>query len=63
MQLSNEQILSFIECWKEDFGEVLTPDQARVEAMCLLDFFEQFAEGLTRIRESAKEMPSATPIT
>ena len=63
MQLSNEQILSFIECWKKDFGEVLTPDQARVEAMRLLDFFEQFAEGLTRIRQRANKMPSATPIT
>ena len=48
MQLSDEQVRSFIECWKKDFGEVLTPDQARVEAMRLLDFFAALAEMLRR---------------
>jgi len=63
MQLSNEQIQSFIECWKQDFGEILTPEEARVEATRLLDFFQKFAEGLTRIRQRATEPPSSPPIT
>lgn len=60
MQLRNVQILSFIECWKKDFGEILTPEEARVEATRLLDFFQKFAEGLTRIRQRAKD-PAAPP--
>jgi len=56
MQLSNEQILSFIECWEKDFGEVLAPDQARVEAMRLLDFFAALAETLRRPRQKASQL-------
>ena len=52
MQLSDEQIESFIECWKKDFGEVLTPDQARVEAVRLLDFFVALDEMLRHPRQS-----------
>ena len=63
MHLSDEQIQSFIECWKKDFNEVLTLDQARAEAMRLLDFFGQFAEGLTRIQKRAKEAQTTSPIT
>ncbi|MHB0978141.1 MAG: hypothetical protein ACYC1K_01925 [Minisyncoccota bacterium] len=48
MQLSNEQIQAFIECWRKDFGEVLTPEQARVEALRLLEFFAVLAEILRR---------------
>ena len=48
MQLSNEQIQAFIECWRKDFGEVLTPEQARVEALRLLEFFAVLAEMLRR---------------
>ena len=54
MQLSDEHIQSFITCWTKDFGEVLTPEQTRIEATRLVDFFEQFAEGLTRIRRHAR---------
>ncbi|MGH7593132.1 MAG: hypothetical protein ACRELE_04695 [Gemmatimonadales bacterium] len=60
MKLSDEHIQSFITCWTKDFGVVLTPEEAQIEAMRLLDFFGQFAEGLTRIRRPAqadKETP------
>lgn len=60
MQLSDKHIHSFIECWKQDFGEILTPEEARVEATRLLAFFHKFAEGLTRIRQRTKE-PAALP--
>jgi hypothetical protein len=43
MKLSEEQIRSFIECWKTDFGDTLTPEQAEVEAMRLLEFFAAIA--------------------
>lgn len=61
MQLSGKHIQSFIECWKQDFGEILTPEEARVEATRLLDFFQKFAEGLTRIRQRAKEPAAPHP--
>ena len=61
MQLSDEQIESFIECWKKDFGEVLTPDQARVEAVRLLDFFAALAEMLRHPRQSPA--PSEETVT
>ena len=53
MQLSDEQIGEFIEAWKADFGETLSIEEARAEALRLLDFFGQFAEGLARIRQRA----------
>lgn len=55
MQLSDEQILSFIDCWKKDFGEALTPEQARVGAMRLLDFFAALAEMLRCPRQKSSE--------
>ena len=61
MQLSDEQIQSFIECWKKDFGEVLTPDQARVEAVRLLDFFAALDEMLRHPRQSPA--PSEETVT
>jgi hypothetical protein len=50
MELSDEHIQSFIECWRRDFDEVLTPDQARIEAMRLLDFFAALGEMLRGAR-------------
>ena len=47
MQLSDEQIRDFATCWKRDFGEDLSPDRAREEAMRLLDFFVTLAEVFT----------------
>jgi hypothetical protein len=61
MKLSDEHIQSFIRCWTKAFGEVLTPDQARVEATRLVDFFGQFAEGLTRIRRRARTDADISP--
>lgn len=52
MKLSDEQIRRFIECWKEDFGEELTMEDAGVEAMRLLDFFAALAELLRRPRRA-----------
>lgn len=61
MQLSDEHIQSFITCWTKDFGEVLTPEEARVEATRLVEFFGQFAEGLTRIRWRARTDTNTPP--
>ena len=55
MQLSDKQIRDFIRCWKQDFGEVLSPERARTEAMRLLDFFAALAEMLRRPRRSRNE--------
>lgn len=55
MTLSEEQVQSFIECWEKDFGEVLAPEEARSEATRVVEFLEQFAEGLTRIRRRKQE--------
>ena len=63
MQLSHKHIQSFIESWKQDFGEILAPEAARSEATRLLDFFEKFAEGLTRIRRRVQEPPAPPPTT
>ena len=63
MQLSDQQVQSFIECWQKDFGEVLTPEEARAEAMRLLDFFVIFAEGLTPIQRRGQEDASAHSTT
>lgn len=62
MQLSDEQINTFIEAWKMDFGEILTFEDARAEASRLLEFFGQFSEGLARIRHRARETPAANNI-
>lgn len=48
MKLSEEQIQSFIECWREDFGETLTRELATIEATRLLDFFAAMADLLHR---------------
>lgn len=63
MTLSDQQVQDFIECWRKDFREVLTPAEARAEAMRLLDFFETFAEGLTRLRWEAQRDASAPSTT
>ena len=63
MQLSDKQMQSFIECWKKDFGEILTPEQARVEATRLLEFFAALADMLRSRPESStkNEEPSPSP--
>jgi hypothetical protein len=39
MELTDADIQDFIECWKADGGGILTPEQARAEALRLLTFF------------------------
>lgn len=46
MPIADEAIEDFIEAWKEDFGETLTPEVARMEANRLLDFFASINEVL-----------------
>jgi repressor LexA len=58
MELTDEQVLSFIECWEKDFGERLSLDQARGEAMRLLTFFGQM-EALLRVTSD----PTPTPVS
>lgn len=63
MQLSDQQIQSFIECWKKDFGEVLTAEEARVEAIRLLEFFAVLADMLRRDRPSPADTEELLPMT
>jgi hypothetical protein len=58
MKLSDEKINDFIQAWKTDFGETLASDDARSEALRLLDFFAQLGEGLARIRQSMRQPSS-----
>ena len=51
MQLSEEDIQSFIEMWEEEFGETLAPEVARSEARRLIDFFLTLAEERLEGRE------------
>lgn len=39
MELTDLDVQNFRESWKQDFGEDLSPDRARSEALRLLDFF------------------------
>ena len=39
MELTDQDVQNFRESWKQDFGEDLSPDRARSEALRLLDFF------------------------
>jgi archaellum biogenesis protein FlaJ (TadC family) len=56
VNLTNQQIQDFIDAWKGDFNETLSFEEARAEATRLLDFFAQFAEGLTAIRDRKEEV-------
>lgn len=53
MSLNQEGIQRFIDAWEKDFGERLSPDEARSELARLLDFFyvlaEAFPRGLTEV--------------
>jgi hypothetical protein len=39
MQFSDERIADFIRIWKDEFGEDLTPGQARIEASQLMALY------------------------
>ena len=44
MELTDEEIELFIEGWRKDFGETLSPERARSEAVRLLNFFSTLEE-------------------
>ena len=46
MSLSDDDIQAFADIWKLQFGEELTPEQARIEAQRLVDFYAALAEPL-----------------
>lgn len=48
MTLSDQEVQEFIEAWRADFGEVLSPEAAHSEALRLIDFFAWMAEQLGR---------------
>ncbi len=54
MNLTDKHIQDFIDAWKADFGDTLSPEEATNEAKRLLDFFGQMEEGL-RIQRRAKD--------
>jgi hypothetical protein len=56
VNLSDQSIQDFIEAWKQDFGEVLSPETARSEATRLLEFFAWMIGELNH-QESAKNIP------
>jgi hypothetical protein len=55
MKLSDEQIKGFIEAWHADFGETLSVETARSEALRLLDFFAALADILRRPQQEPKK--------
>ena len=59
MELSDEQVREFIEAWEADFGETLSFDAARSEALAFLDFFAWMVDELGfQDRQSAdSELP------
>lgn len=44
MQLSNEALAEFVELWRQEFGEELSRDEARIRAERLLDFYLLLAQ-------------------
>ena len=59
MHLSDAQIKDFIEAWHEDFGETLSVETARSEALRLLDFFACMVEELGfQARQATASMPN-----
>ena len=64
MQLSDEQIRDFIEAWHADFGETLSVEAARSEALRLLDFFAWMVEELGfQERRAAAPVPITPPLS
>jgi hypothetical protein len=60
VNLTDEQIQGFIQAWKNDFDETLTPEVARMEANRLLDFFVWMCEELGT-EEALKKLEPTTP--
>ena len=56
MQLTDDDIKDFIDAWRSDFGETLSADAARSEALRLLDFFAWLVEELASRGKGAVEI-------
>lgn len=61
MELTQEDIDSFIEMWRRAFGQTLTPERARSEANRLLDFFLTLAEA--RVESTGADNASCDTIS
>jgi hypothetical protein len=48
VKLTDEDIREFTELWSREFGETLTPDQARHEASLLLELYWLLVQPLPR---------------
>ena len=44
MQLSKESLAEFVRIWKDEFGEELSLDEARIRAERLLEFYLLLAQ-------------------
>ncbi|GFO80527.1 MAG: hypothetical protein A49_01540 [Methyloceanibacter sp.] len=49
MQLDEAEIREFADLWSREFGETLTPDQARLQASLLLELYAALAEPAVRV--------------
>jgi hypothetical protein len=49
VELTHEGIQGFIEMWEQEFGERLSPEDARYEATRLLEFFIQLTRLMLRL--------------
>lgn len=55
VDLSDADVAEFINAWQADFGEVLSPEEARSEALRLLHFFGTLEEALRPEADSPGE--------
>lgn len=62
MTLSDQDIQDFIEAWRADFGETLSAETARTEALGLIDFFAWMTEELG-LQERECAIPDADAAT
>lgn len=60
MQLSDDDLREFCEIWKQEFGEELTPAEARHHASQLLELYMLLAEPLPAER-SVRALPDPPP--
>ena len=58
MQLTDHDIREFTEAWRKDFGEVLSPDQARHEATKIIRLFRSIAHDMIRAHQERHEPPT-----
>lgn len=55
MELTDDEIREFIELWTQEFGEELTPDEARHQASLLLQLYGCLARPLPVIDLDKRE--------